>query len=162
MPLVKNKSSRLSRSDISNMASVACIPAWTTILQHPSTDKSALMRALESGQETVKPQCSPRLKRDVLRRQAHNQLSDSPTSVWATEVETASYPRGLYFSPVLLWNCHHTIGQGTQEKSRRSMHRVIDVQTLVQAVDPEVTCELAPAFLGHSLGAPEGKPIKHS
>lgn len=56
-----------------------------------------------------------------------------------------------------------TTSQGIQEQSHPPGHQVIDMQTLVPAVDPAVASEPAPAPLGHDPGAPgkHSQPVTH-
>lgn len=53
-----------------------------------------------------------------------------------------------------------TIHQRLQEESCPPIRWVIDILTLVLPVDPEVSHDLAPGPLSHSLGAPGCKLAK--
>ena len=54
---------------------------------------------------TVKPQWSPKPRRGSLRRQAHAQVSDSPTMVLDTDPEIAPSPCGIGYGPIQPWSC---------------------------------------------------------
>ena len=95
-----------------------------------------------------------------MRRKARTPAADLLTTVPARDPETARYPLRTRLQPRLAWSCHqhHT----PREEPGPPIGRVLGVQTLVLAVDPEVACELAPAPLGCGPGARGGESSKLS
>lgn len=77
--------------------------------------------------------------------------ADLPTMVPATDLETASYPQGVNYSPNSLGPVTSTTRQGALEESCIFMCQVISIQNSVLAMGPEVAKEPAPAPPSHGL-----------
>ena len=98
----------------------------------------------------MKPRCFPGHGRALLRRQAHSQAAHSPAVVPVTEVATAPYPWRPGYRSLWLWVCHQDHTPRTQEESYPPVHQVIELETSIWAMDPEVAPhEVARAPLGH-------------
>lgn len=89
-------------------------------------DKSGFVGSLGSMYKTVKPHWSPRLKRPILRRQAHTQVADMEMV--------------LYTCKLLMGPFEYSAGGRTKAKgARKSLTYpwITSLQTSVQAMQPE-------------------------
>lgn len=73
-------------------------------------------------------------------------IPPSTTAIWNPSMDQSTFVGAVGSS---------TICQGAWKASCPPICQVIGIQTLLPAVDPEIHHELAPAPLGHGLGASE-------
>lgn len=87
-------------------------PQTTTKLLHLSADKVLSAGALGFRLEVVKSWWSSRSKSVILRMQTNTQFTDLRIMLLGSSLKTASFPKGLGYSPIWLLACNKTIGQG--------------------------------------------------
>ena len=130
-----------------------------TMIWHPSTDKSAFMGALGFRRRLGNPSEVQDQREPV--KLARRQLTHWPWS-WLQKHKYLWTPENLVIAPFGFGSVTSTIHQETWEKSHPPMQQEIDIWTLVQAMDPEVSCEPTSDLLAHSLWVSGGGPTKFS
>ena len=120
-----------------------------TIIWHLFKDKNALWELWHPGKKLWNPSVSQDTgepfweDRPTARQLTHHLWSQ--LQKW----QQLHTPGDLATAPSGFGSVTSTICQGTQEDSHPPVHQVIELETSIWAMDPEVAHEVAPAPLGH-------------